>query len=131
MLETQTKGTGANMVPLERTRKRAEAVPGFNIRKPAPREPEAATITSSGPPSAKQGVGIRDVARQCAANRRKITLFEARPVVHFSYAISNGLLQQVVGDAGSAVQGRAGGSTALTDGIRRSRSSAAGPERDT
>jgi hypothetical protein len=41
VLDTQTKGTGANMVPLERTRKRAEAVPGFNIRKPEPREPEA------------------------------------------------------------------------------------------
>jgi hypothetical protein len=41
VLETQTKGTGANMVPLERTLKRSDAVPGFGFRKPAPREPEA------------------------------------------------------------------------------------------
>jgi hypothetical protein len=41
VLETQTKGTGANMVPLERTRKRPDAVPGFGFRKPARREPEA------------------------------------------------------------------------------------------
>jgi hypothetical protein len=40
VLETQTKGTGANMVPLERTRKRSQAVPGFGFRKPAPRAPE-------------------------------------------------------------------------------------------
>jgi hypothetical protein len=41
VLETQTKGTGANVVPLERTLKRSDAVPGFGFRKPAPREPEA------------------------------------------------------------------------------------------
>jgi hypothetical protein len=41
VLETETKGTGANVVPLERTRKRSDAVPGFGFRKPAPREPEA------------------------------------------------------------------------------------------
>ena len=41
VLETQTKGTGANVVPLERTRKRSDAVPGFGFRKPAPRAPEA------------------------------------------------------------------------------------------
>jgi hypothetical protein len=40
VLETQTKGTGANVVPLERTRKRSDAVPGFGFRKPAPRAPE-------------------------------------------------------------------------------------------
>jgi hypothetical protein len=40
VLETQTKGTGANMVPLDRTHKRADAVPGFGFRKPAPRAPE-------------------------------------------------------------------------------------------
>jgi len=40
VLETQTKGTGANMVPLERTQKRSDAVPGFGFRKPAPRAPE-------------------------------------------------------------------------------------------
>ena len=39
VLETQTKGTGANVVPLERTRKRSESVPGFGFRKPAPRAP--------------------------------------------------------------------------------------------
>jgi hypothetical protein len=39
VLETETKGTGANMVPLKRTLKRARPVPGFNIRKPAPRDP--------------------------------------------------------------------------------------------
>jgi len=37
VLETETKGTGANVVPLERTRKRSDAVPGFGFRKPAPR----------------------------------------------------------------------------------------------
>jgi hypothetical protein len=41
VLETQTKGTGANMVPLERTRKRADTVPGFGFRKPVPRAPDA------------------------------------------------------------------------------------------
>jgi hypothetical protein len=41
VLDTETKGTGANMVPLERTRKRSDAVPGFGFRKPAPRAPEA------------------------------------------------------------------------------------------
>jgi hypothetical protein len=40
VLETQTKGTGANMVPLERTLKRSDAVPGFGFRKPQPRDPE-------------------------------------------------------------------------------------------
>ena len=40
VLETQTKGTGANMVPLERTQKRSEAVPGLGFRKPSPRAPE-------------------------------------------------------------------------------------------
>jgi hypothetical protein len=40
VLETQTKGTGANMVPLERTLKRSDAVPGFGFRKPRPRDPE-------------------------------------------------------------------------------------------
>jgi hypothetical protein len=39
VLETQTKGTGANMVPLERTLKRPDAVPGFGFRKPEPRAP--------------------------------------------------------------------------------------------
>jgi hypothetical protein len=46
VLETQTKGTGANMVPLERTVKRSDAVPGFGFRKPAPRDP--------GPPLPRQ-----------------------------------------------------------------------------
>jgi hypothetical protein len=40
VLETQTKGTGANMVPLDRTLKRSEPVKGFNIRKPEPRAAE-------------------------------------------------------------------------------------------
>jgi hypothetical protein len=40
VLETQTKGTGANVVPLDRALKPARPVPGFNIRKPVPREPE-------------------------------------------------------------------------------------------
>jgi hypothetical protein len=40
VLETQTKGTGANVVPLERTLKRSDAVPGFGFRKPEPRAPE-------------------------------------------------------------------------------------------
>lgn len=40
VLETQTKGTGANVVPLGRTRKRSDAVPGFGFRKPAPRAPQ-------------------------------------------------------------------------------------------
>ena len=42
VLETQTKGTGANVVPLGRVLKRSEPVPGFNIRKPEPREPAPA-----------------------------------------------------------------------------------------
>jgi hypothetical protein len=41
VLETQTKGTGANMVPLEKVlRGPAEPVPGFGFRKQAPGEPE-------------------------------------------------------------------------------------------
>ena len=40
VLETQTKGTGANMVPLSRTVKRSDAVRGFGFRKPAPRAPQ-------------------------------------------------------------------------------------------
>lgn len=40
VLDTETKGTGANMVPLERVlRKGSEAVPGFVL--PGRREPEA------------------------------------------------------------------------------------------
>jgi hypothetical protein len=41
ILDTETKGTGANMVPLERKLKKpgADAVPGFGFRKPEPREP--------------------------------------------------------------------------------------------
>ncbi len=41
VLDTETKGTGANMVPLERTVKRgSEAAPGFGFRNPeAPTEP--------------------------------------------------------------------------------------------
>jgi hypothetical protein len=42
VLDTHTKGTGANMVPLERVLKRgAERVPGFAL--PERRTPEAAT----------------------------------------------------------------------------------------
>jgi hypothetical protein len=41
VLETQTKGTGANVVPLEKVLKGPSApVPGFGFRKPPPREPE-------------------------------------------------------------------------------------------
>src|SRR5436190_16741017 len=43
VLETQTKGTGANMVPLDRVLKRSEQVEGFGFRMPAPREPAPAT----------------------------------------------------------------------------------------
>ena len=42
VLDTQTKGTGANMVPLEKVLRdpgASDSVPGFNVRKPAPREP--------------------------------------------------------------------------------------------
>jgi hypothetical protein len=41
LLETHTKGTGANMVPLERALRRgADAVPGFAL--PEPRRPDPA-----------------------------------------------------------------------------------------
>lgn len=41
VLDTETKGTGANMVPLERTQKRATVVEKVSVpRKPTPREPE-------------------------------------------------------------------------------------------
>jgi hypothetical protein len=45
VLDTETKGTGANMVPLERVLRKpgsSDAVPGFVFRKPEPRpeEPE-------------------------------------------------------------------------------------------
>jgi hypothetical protein len=43
VLETQTKGTGANMVPLSKVLRKpgtSDAVPGFVFRKPAPREPQ-------------------------------------------------------------------------------------------
>lgn len=45
VLETQTKGTGANMVPLDKVLRKpgaSDAVPGFDFRKPAPREAEEA-----------------------------------------------------------------------------------------
>jgi hypothetical protein len=42
VLHTETKGTGANMVPLERTTKRSStSEPVFVPRKPRPRTPEA------------------------------------------------------------------------------------------
>jgi hypothetical protein len=44
VLETQTKGTGANVVPLEKVLRdpaASDSVPGFNIRKPAPRAADA------------------------------------------------------------------------------------------
>jgi hypothetical protein len=43
VLETQTKGTGANMVPLERTHRKSgsDTVPGFFFPDPKPRAPEA------------------------------------------------------------------------------------------
>jgi hypothetical protein len=41
VLETQTKGTGANMVPLDKVLKGpSKPVPGFGFRKPLPREAE-------------------------------------------------------------------------------------------
>jgi hypothetical protein len=41
VLDTETKGTGANVVPLERVTKRVPAAePVFVARKPAPRPPE-------------------------------------------------------------------------------------------
>ena len=43
VLETQTKGTGANMVPLDRVLRNpgsSDPVPGFGFRRPQPREPE-------------------------------------------------------------------------------------------
>ena len=43
VLDTETKGTGANMVPLERVLRKpgaSDAVPGFGFRKPPPREAE-------------------------------------------------------------------------------------------
>jgi hypothetical protein len=43
VLETQTKGTGANVVPLEKVLRQpgsSDSVPGFSFRKPEPREPE-------------------------------------------------------------------------------------------
>jgi hypothetical protein len=48
ILDTETKGTGANMVPLERKLRKpgADVVPGFGFRKPKPRpraEPERAS----------------------------------------------------------------------------------------
>jgi hypothetical protein len=42
VLETQTKGTGANVVPLDKVLRKpgtSGAVPGFEFRKPAPPEP--------------------------------------------------------------------------------------------
>jgi hypothetical protein len=42
VLETQTKGTGANVVPLDKVLRKpgaGDAVPGFEFRKPAPTEP--------------------------------------------------------------------------------------------
>ena len=42
VLHTETKGTGANMVPLERTRSRSsESEPMFVPPKPRPQQPEA------------------------------------------------------------------------------------------
>jgi hypothetical protein len=42
VLETQTKGTGANMVPLDKVLRKpgSDTVPGFAFRKPQPRESE-------------------------------------------------------------------------------------------
>jgi hypothetical protein len=41
VLDTETKGTGANMVPLERTQRRSPGVEKVSVpRKPKPREPE-------------------------------------------------------------------------------------------
>jgi hypothetical protein len=42
VLHTETKGTGANMVPLERVQKRTSAPEPVSVpRKPRPRQPEA------------------------------------------------------------------------------------------
>jgi hypothetical protein len=42
ILHTETKGTGANMVPLERVQKRSSAPEPVSVpRKPRPRQPEA------------------------------------------------------------------------------------------
>jgi hypothetical protein len=51
VLDTETKGTGAHMVPLERTTKRSSSVePVFVPRPPArPREPEAPAPTVKTP----------------------------------------------------------------------------------
>jgi hypothetical protein len=43
VLDTETKGTGANMVPLENTQKGAESRPARRTRRTRPAEPPAST----------------------------------------------------------------------------------------
>jgi hypothetical protein len=56
VLHTETKGTGANVVPLERTTKRSStSEPVFRPRRPRPRTPEAP------PPRAPRRFRVLDV----------------------------------------------------------------------
>jgi hypothetical protein len=58
VLDTQTKGTGANMVPLDQVLRKpgaSDSVPGFAFRKPEPGEPEPA------PPAAPHRFKLTDV----------------------------------------------------------------------
>ncbi len=72
VLETQTKGTGANMVPLEKVlRGPSKAVPGFQFRKLEPRE------VDPGPPEPYRFRVVDLMTRQVLADD-----VDARAAVH-------------------------------------------------
>ena len=85
VLDTETKGTGANMVPLERVlRKGSDAVPGFTL--PERRLPEA---TAPGPRKPRRFRIVDVMTREALANdvdaRRAIEALEGvRSVVDVS-----------------------------------------------
>jgi hypothetical protein len=78
VLDTETKGTGANMVPLEEAlRKRAsDPVPGFGFRKPEP--PPPAEPEPAGPLEFKVvDIMTREVLAEGADVRATVTALEA------------------------------------------------------
>lgn len=76
VLDTETKGTGANMVPLERTLKHgAAAVPGFRFRKP---ETTPASKPEAKAPREFKVIDImtREVVAEYADARATVTALE-------------------------------------------------------
>jgi hypothetical protein len=76
ILDTETKGTGANMVPLDRVvQKGSNAVPGFNLPDLKPPMPSAATPT---PPRRFKVVDVvtREVLAEDADARTTVGVLE-------------------------------------------------------